>query len=495
MKQASTFVFVLVIVVNVGLAVRPASCEEQATGTASGRLSAHEVLDSLDDAQRSNALIDIEIPGATENATSFLAKEVESLWNQGRQGEALAVLENLEGNGIAPAVGIAWKKAVPSRSPECYPDVAIGGGRTGFEDSALGYDSSSGNIFVMIQWEDGWSMNISTDYGESFSETYFWSTHALADMTVVGDHAWVGYATSAGAVRIRRFHVADGTEDSSYGWVEIDNIDPDFILDLVVDSNAPDTNNRVYVVYTTGGNGTITVSYSDLTGTSFTLIPTGISFAWYGLDFAWNPYSASPTEGTVWISFIDSSPNVQVYTNTNSAFFVNEATQPFTGTVRTTGLSAYEDNVYCVFEKASGTGRDGVSYLNTSDAGAIWRIGDVYVPTSTEPNLRRPNVTVRSGAVPVVTFATDDGSFNGMWHMQRDAMSTGSWGGPASFGNYDSALLKNEIEWLDVLCVRSHGMVYGDDTGVPYFDLETERCFFGDGFESGNTHAWSDTTP
>ncbi len=498
MKRTFMPVSFLVVVVCISLQVRPARSTEDEHGPALGHRPAHEVLESLDDAQRKNASIDLEVPAGTNRAASLRAEQVATLWNEDRHVDALQALEELEAKGITPAVGIAWKAPVPSQSPKYYPDVAIGGGRTGFEDTALGYDSASGNIFVLIQWADGWSMNISTDMGQSFSETFFWSTHALADMTVVGDHAWVGYAptgASAGSIRMRRFHVADGAEDETYDWVEIEDIDPDYVADLIVESNAPDTNNRIYVVYTSSWDRKIGILYDDLTGTSFDSIPTGISFAWYGLDFAWNPYPASPTDGTVWLSFIDSTPNVQVYTNMNSVVFVNEATQPFTGSARTTGISAHNGDIYCVFEKDNGSGQDGVGYLNSSDAGAIWRIGDVYVPVSGGASARRPNVTVRSGAVPAVTFATAEAGTDLVFHTQRSAMSTGSWDGPFHFNSHPAAYATpNKIEWLDVPCVRSHGMVYGDDAGVPYFDLMTERCFFSDGFESGNTSGWSTTS-
>jgi len=399
MPKAPTFVFLLVVVVWVGLHVRPANCEEYESGPVSIQPSAHEVLDALDDAQRNNALIDLEMPGASDHTASLRAEQVRSLWNEGRQTEALAALKDLEGEGFTPAAGIAWKEPVPSRSPKWYPDVAIGAGRTGFEDAAIDYDYATGNIFVLIQWADGWSMNISADLGESFSETFFWSTHALADMTVVGDFAWVGYAPG-GSIRMRRFHVADGAEDTDYDFVEIDDIDPDFVEQLIVESNAPDTNNRVYVVYSNSWGGEIRIWHDDLTGTSFSLIPTGISNAWYGLDFAWNPYPASPTEGTVWISFIDSNSEVQVYTNTNSVFFFNEVTQPFTGSVRVTGISAHDGDIYCVYEKANGSGQNGVAYLSSWNAGGTWQTSDVFVPASGGPSARRPNVTVRSGAFP-----------------------------------------------------------------------------------------------
>ena len=495
MKQAFTSVFFLVVVVCAGLHVPPASCEENEHRPGSSPPSAHEVLDGLDDAQRNNALIDLETPDITDHAASLRVEQVESLWNKGRQTEALAVLEDLEGKGITPAAGIAWKEPVPSRSPEWYDDVAIGGGRTGFERAAIGYDSASGNIFVLIQWAAGWSMNISTDMGASFSETYFWSVHALADMTVVGDHAWVGYAgdgTHSGSVRMRRFHVADGAEDMAYGWVEVDDIDPDTVLDLIVESNAPDINNRIYVVYTDDWDGEIKIWYDDLSGTSFSLVPTGISYAWYGLDFAWNPYSDSPTDGNFWISFIDSTPEVQVHTNFNSVFFFNEASQPFTGTQRVTGLSAHAGKVYCVYEKDNGSGQNGVAYLSTANTGEVWTTSDVFVPNPGGSSALRPNVTVRSGAIPAVVFTTDEIAADFVRHTRREAMSYGSWDAPIAFNNHDAALLTpNEIEWLDVPCVRSHGMVYGDDAGVPYFDLMTPRCLFSDGFESGDTSGWS----
>ncbi len=378
-----------------------------------------------------------------------------------------------------------FAQAAESRSPEWYWDVAIGEGRTGFEDASIGFDTPSGNIFALIQWADGWSMNISTDRGVSFSETYFWPGDSLADMDVVGDHAWVGYAPNgiAGSVRMRRFHVADGTVDGAYGWVEVNNVSPDFIHDLVVESNAPDNNDRIYLVHTDSGTGTVDLWWDDLNGTSFALLPTGISYAWYGLDFAWNPFAANPNEGNFWISFIDSTPNVNIYTNT-AATFNRESFQSFTGTRRDTGISAYADNVYSVYEKDNGTGQNGVAYLRTSNAGGSWFVGNAFVPSAGGATSTHPNVSLRSGAVPAVVFTSDVATVDKTWHTQRSALASGPWEAPSQFSNYDAAPGSPiEIEWLDVLCVQSHGMVYGDDEGVPYFDLTIPRCLFSDGFE------------
>ena len=133
--------------------------------------------------------------------------------------------------------------------------------------------------------------------------------------------------------------------------------------------------------------------------------------------------------------------------------------------------------------------------MSTANTGGVWTTSDVFVPDPGGSSALRPNVTVRSGAIPAVIFTTDEPSTDLAWHTQREAMSYGSWDNPIAFNNHDAALVTpNEIGWLDVPCVRSHGMVYGDDAGVPYFDLMTPRCFFSDGFESGNTSGWSTTT-
>ncbi len=163
MAQKLTVVVVLMVMCGIGGFALAAESEDPGSGPPASHRSNHALLSSLDEAQRANAVIEFELPGGCDLATRLQADQVSSLWNEGRTAEALVALDRLEATGASLVVGIAWKVAVPADAPEIYNDVPIGNGRTGYEDAALGSSGASGNIFVLVQWTDGWSMNISTN--------------------------------------------------------------------------------------------------------------------------------------------------------------------------------------------------------------------------------------------------------------------------------------------------------------------------------------------
>jgi hypothetical protein len=410
----------------------------------------------------------------------------------------LAAIDGIEASGGVLGVGIGWKTPVPSRTPDHYYDVPIGNGRTGYQDAALGFDDESDTILALIQWSDGWSMNVSTNLGASFSETYFWSPVAETDMAVVGGHAWVGYAptTYDATLRMRRFDSADGSEDVTYGYETITDVAPNTISEVAVAGNAPDNNNRIYAACLVQETDVVEFWWDDLTGTSFLSFPTGITNASSGLDIAWNPYTSRiDGRGRLWISYVTTGNQVQLHRSAPADFELR-ATQTFTGLQWVTGVSAFADNVYCVYSEGIGGGVYGVNYMTTPDGGDSWLVDDAYRPGAGDPSAHGPNVSVRSGAGRAVIFTTDETGDDLAWHVQRRGWNPGAWTAPFSFSNFDASWgSKTEIEWLGPRCVSSYGLVYRDDLAVPYFDVITPNCFFDDGFESGSTSAWDGSSP
>ncbi len=493
MAQKLTVVVVLMVMCGIGGFALAAESEDPGSGPPASHRSNHALLSSLDEAQRANAVIEFELPGGCDLATRLQADQVSSLWNEGRTAEALVALDRLEATGASLVVGIAWKVAVPADAPEIYNDVPIGNGRTGYEDAALGSSGASGNIFVLVQWTDGWSMNISTNRGVSFSETFYWGSHAPADLDVVGGHAWVGYGYT-GEARMRRFHIADGSEDTVYGYETITSVSPNTISEVAVVSDAPDNNNRIYMFYIVPETGVIDYWWDDLNGASFSLISTGISNAANGLDATWNPYSKLG-EGYLWIMYLSTINQVHLYVRRGAGWDL-EASQDFTGLQRHTGVSAFADNVYGVYSKNNGTGQYGVVYMTTPDAGGSWMVDDAYWPAAGGRSAHGPNISVRSGLGRAVVYTSDEASTDWAWHSQRRGWAPGAWEPPFIFSNQDAGWgARTEIEWIRALCVGSYGLVYRNDSMVPYFDLITYRCFFSDGFESGNTGQWDLTNP
>jgi hypothetical protein len=453
------------------------------------------MLVDLEPELKTNAHISIE-PFATPGTGQILqAAWVAKLWNTGLHSEAIAALEDLEATGTPFAVMISWDRPLVDSPQKVYTDKRLGGARTGGQDAALDFDAGTGNLFAMIVWEDGWSMNMSTDRGVTWVETHYYSgVTAIADMVVSGDYAWVGYSASGDSFhssRFRRFDVATGLHDDVYGWEVVADESPNTMIELVVTSNAPDDNNRIYIAYLVDETDSVHFWWDDLSGTSFAAIPPAISNARESLDMAWNPYAVS--DHYRWISYIGTDNKVHVWRSSGSTWNL-EVSRSFTGLVARTAISAYSDHIYCAFECQSEPGKTGVCYLVTDDAGvSSWLADDAYWPTGSEVSGFSPDISVRSGSNRAVVFSSETGDIDDVYYVTRSGWSVGGWSDPVWYNTHDH--ISGEatyIEWLGALGVFSYGMIYFDGTGdhAPYFDLLTVRALFFDGFESGDFSAW-----
>jgi len=457
--------------------------------------SGSEILVDLEPELKTNAHISIE-PFAEPGTGQILqAAWVADLWNKGLHSEAIAALKGLEATGTPFAVMISWNRPLVGSSQKVYTDKRIGGARTGGRDAALDFHAGTGNLFAMIVWEDGWSINMSIDRGVTWTETHYWSGYpAIADMVVAGDYAWVGYSASGDSFhssRFRRFDVATGLHDDVYDWEMVADESPNTIIELVVTSNASDDNNRIYIAYLVDETDSVHFWWDDLSGTSFAAIPPAISNASEGLDMAWNPYAVS--DYYRWISYIGTDNMVHVWRSSGLTWNL-EVSRSFSGISARTALSAYSDHIYCAFECESEPGKHGACYLASDDAGVSpWLSDDAYWPTGSEVSGFSPDISVGSGSNRVVVFSSETGDIDDVYYVTRSGWSVGAWTDPKWYNTYDHVSGEaTYIEWLGALGVSSYGMIYFDGTGdhAPYFDLLTERPFFFDGFESGDFSAW-----
>jgi len=458
------------------------------------------MLSGLEDALKSNARISLEVYSRPGLDLLDEAGLVEELWNAGRHAEALAALDRLEGSGATVAAMLSWREPLVAPQKLVYPDVRIGARADGV-DAALGFDAATGNLFAMIVWDVGWSTNISTDGGASWSETAYWSgvESAVADMAVCGDWAWVGYSSTGDGYttsRFRRFHVADGSEDSGYGYVQVSDVSPNAITELVVLGNAPDNNDRIYMAYLVDATDSVHFWWDDLSGTSFTDASPAISDAREGLDLAWNPNTAGSYRR--WISYVGTDGVIHLWRSSGSSWNA-EHTTAFTGVHRRTALSAFADNIYCVFECETEPDKVGICTVSSDDAGVgLWIRDDAYWPTGEEVSGYSPDISVRSGAGRVAVFSSETGDIDDVYYVTRAGWTAGAWSTPVWYNTYDHVSGEDTyVEWVGSTCVATHGLLYFDGGAehAPYFDLLAPRAFFCDGFEDGLGGAWSTVVP
>lgn len=399
---------------------------------------------------------------------------------------------------VLPMTAVAASAHFPPESvgtveQRAYQDVRIGDPRLAAQSVDLDFHRGTGNFFAAVSWADGWSLNISTDGGATWQETYFYPSASEISMKVGGDFAWVSYASSTTPtqLRMRRFSAETGASDSIYHYQLVGNIHPATIIDVAMTSSADDNDSAVYVACI-GSDNAAYFFWDDLVGTSFDSVHPPITNAEACLDITYNPDSSSgfflfmSFEGMGWL---------QVW---RLHFFVgwdHPLTSVVNGNNNYTAISAYQDTIVTMIEMDNTYGNGILQFVNTnSGQGGEWSAEIVYYPySSSTPEAAGPDVSLRSPFGSMLTYQLEEGAFDGVYYRQRQGHGLGSLSNAVSINDVDSAAQEQTtVEWLGAGCGGTYGVVYlsGGDF-VPYFDLVTPWAIFCDGFESGNTSAWN----
>jgi len=454
--------------------------------------SAAAVLAGLDETRRADALIQLELVGSEHSDTlPARAAEISSWWNQGRHDQAVVSLGQLEVEGASFAVSVSWSEPIVSAQKRWYSDVRIGAPRVDADDVALDYHAETNHLFAAVTWGGfGWSMNISTDNGASWAETYVYSSvPCRIHMVVAGDHAWVCYSPlgTADQVRMRRFDVATGAVDTAYSHRLVDDVSPHIATDLTLGTNADDFDNRVFPAVITSGDD-LRFYWADLNGETFNEMSPPVSTADTGLDFTWNKHG---TSGYVaFMSFLGTGGGPRVWRVDLFGSWEQVFGWSFSGYHEQTAISAYQGHVYVALEHEYTEGY-GIKYWVSRNDGENWTWNDLYEPAPGEPDCWRPDVSARSGVGSALVFNREDGSFDHVYHMTRHGYGNDPWSGPSSDNDHDAVSgSRNVVEWIGSSCVMSYGVVYLAEGHIPYFDVLKPNAFFCDGFESGDLSAW-----
>lgn len=453
---------------------------------------ASATLAALDATARSNAVLTLEALGGTIPAWPLpSAAEVESIWNRGNHDEALLALQQLETAGATFAPTINWREPVTSHQKFYYQDVRIGDPRTGATDMVLDFHSGEDTIFAAVSWLDSWTMNISTDGGVTWQETFYYGTESRISMTVAGDHVWVSYVLSSAPteVRMRRFDAATGAVDGVYFWELVANVSPANVDDVALINNAPDFDTAVYVAVI-DSNDNVRTYWDDLVGTSFDEYSPPVTNAESHLDFAYCPYGFSSSGYVAYLSFESNTGQLEVWRMSWLGTWDQVQAVTLYGSHHYTAVSAFKETVMTAYENDFANG-NGINYRVSYDHGVSWFGGTIYAPDVSGPAAFGADVSLDSGMGVVVTYNREEGAVDPVYHRNRRGLGSGVWDEPFEFSNFDSmSAMKTEVNFIGAGCVSSYGMLYLGDTGIPYFDLVTPRGFFCDGFESGNTAAW-----
>jgi hypothetical protein len=388
-------------------------------------------------------------------------------------------------------------ESVANVEQRIFQDVRIGNPRVGAHSVDLDFHRGTENLFAAVSWPDGWSLNISTDGGATWQETYFYPSASEVSMRVGGDFAWVSYAPSAAPtqLRMRRFFATTGAPDATYNYQLVGNLNPVTIVDVAMTANADSGDSGIYVACI-GSDNAPYFFWDDLVGTSFDPFHPPSTIAEGGLDITMNPGAGS---GFFLLMSFQSGSAIKVWRLHIFGGWEQTLSYGVSGSNNYSAISAYQDTVAAVIEMDYTNGNGILSLVNTNAGqGGEWSPDVIYIPpTPTAPEAAGADISLRSPSGSLLTYQLEEGVFDGVYYRQRHGHGQGSWESAVAFNEVDSAAQEQTtVEWLGIGCDGSYGMIYvsGGDF-VPYFDLITPWEVFCDAFESGDMSEWSSTVP
>ncbi|MEN8162898.1 MAG: hypothetical protein ABFS37_02120 [Acidobacteriota bacterium] len=370
------------------------------------------------------------------------------------------------------------------------------GARGNILQTDLDFHSASGHLFaVLLNEESGqwaWLVNISTDNGETWTETYEWpSTMAIADISsvVAGDYLYVAYVDPLVPEfgKIRRFNAIDGSVDSTYGgigWIEVLDAGTDTFREVAVASSADQNDTRLYY-FAIQSNYVLRYAWTNQEGgadTPWSEIDTGVTSANHAIDATYAENSST----FLYVAYEGLDGDLHIWRR------MSDVTSDVTdfGVIQRDWLriSAFEDTIVALYDDQVAADR-GLKYLMSTDAGDTWQSPSPLTPMD---NYTSPAVTLRNGGgvaavyhdvtTPDWAALTQKDYANGDWSTPVDCATPG-----LTTGSY------SDIEWLPF---GNYGvLLVGSGTSGRNSFFALPLLLFGDGFESGDDTQWSETLP
>jgi hypothetical protein len=359
-----------------------------------------QILEKLDANERENAIIEIECDAEAESQANLIEAE----WNSGNYDEAIELLKDSPELENA-AIGIQWKEPIIGPSLRWGDDVQIGT-RDSVKTVCLDVDNSTGNLFVVLLYQEGsiyrYTMNMSQDTGKTWTETYVWNGFIPyqidIDGVVCGNYFYLAYTYAASSTlgRIRRFNTSDGSADEEYGFLTV--IDEgvsirDIALASAVDN--PGASFSYYLFYfAIMDNDSLKVYWSNTIATAWyvTVDPDG-GIADRGLGAC--SQAATTTFNNMWASFIGTDNCLYVAEVWGSCSHHGPLDYVGISTLATTSIAAYEDTIMVIYPHYNGTlyeARYSVSY----NEGDSWTYGIIDDSTGEIMGLAN-DITGRNG--------------------------------------------------------------------------------------------------
>ncbi len=420
-----------------------------------------KTLESMSVSDRQNSLISLDLGKEASNEAIELSHKIESLWNSGQFQEALSLFPELEEiyNIKELAIGNSWRVPVPTREQIFWGDDVRIGNKDSIYATSFDLDRSSGNFFVALLYTEGnlynWALNLSTDNGASWLETYTWfANYELRSIStqVLGDFCYVffGRGDNQTQALLYRFRAGDGGQanfgDGNFYHAIFTNAYPDSIREVALVSNQDTDNNRLYCAAIIA-DGSIKSYWSDTAALDWHELPSTIDNAGRGLDLAYNEGYDSLY---LWGTYIDNDDNLQIISFASPGSQWNaKYTYPIGSNGKYSDVGAYNDTITCAFEYTGS--RNYIKYLVSYNGGGTWSDGAFDDTTVTSES---PALTARGGEGVAVTYRFYTDPLQQRFTYRHYA---GAWSTPFSISNSEPYYNKPSIEYLGN---GNYGVVY-----------------------------------
>ena len=410
-------------------------------------------LERMTFSERQNSEISLELPSDASPEAHAAARDVENLWNTGRYDEALAGFAEV-GRHVDVrqlAVSNRWRVPVPTAETDLWGDDVRIGDRDSINALAFDIHRASGNLFAVLLYEEGstyyWSMNLSTDGGSSWNETYTWfAGYVLKSLnaSVLGGDCYVAYGVSSNLeLRLRRFYATTGLEhqfQGSQSYVTIATFSgADSIAEIAMTSNQDFIDNRLYVLPMTYA-GNLKYFWGDTSAVSWDSTPApGITNAVTGVDACTNEGFDSTF---IWVSYLGTGDSLHI-TGRRGTGWRNFIT--YRAADDNTSIGAWKDTILCTFQ-SPGSASNHIRYLvnyGGGNPGVNWLYGNVGGDTTTLSEASDVALRKGGGSGVIYRYYTPTREYRYTWRQY-----TGAWSTPVSLADHEPYWNHPAIEQL-----------------------------------------------
>lgn len=425
-----------------------------------------KTLTALSPEEKENAVIAFECSLEDRNQV----KIIEQKWNSGAYEEAIALLKNFDGIEEM-ALGITWKNPKTASSKKWAGDARIGL-REDIQKVTYDIDDATGNLIAALLFLDSnayysFTINLSTDGGLTWQETYLWTASLSYEIDIDGvaynDYFYLAYTyTNNLSGRIRRFDANNGTADMNFspnGFMEVIN-EGVAIREVGLTSNSDHPTPDYLFYFTIMDNDSMRFLYSNSTVTTWyqpSVLNNVVDNASRGLDVC----CSYPNK--LWASYIGTDDILYCVNGWSSFNKISLASTILPNSGYVTSIGAYEDSVMILYPFKNGTDYE-VRYRITTNGGNNWGLG-VFKSNSTTPCFVN-DITARGGDGFAMTAFTSGLNAEGIYR-HRD---------------YSSVVLSSAVSFADNTvrdrtkpCIQR---IAKETYGILYVDWPEEKAYF-----------------